>query len=329
MNRTLSVCHAFVVALVLMTAVVACGPAESPDLPVHLTSTLMSADSAAWPREESTEGTSVPTLAVEGVRAQRTVPPTGTRIPRQSAFTLFSDSVGDSYKLYVSLPKGYSSEHPDGYPVIYLLDANWYFDGSSSRIDDGGVAGIVSSLSKSGRIPKAIIIGIGYTTTNQRGRDFLWAPERFYAFLTWELIPFVDSRYRTDANSPRTLVGHSDGGYFALYAFFQTDGNGNTPFGQFIAVSGDLTKNEWLSFREEGKMNRRIVNSGAVGGALFLAVGGREESRFVTSMHDMAERLKSRSYENLRLESRVYGSDDHTSVLTPAIWAGLMWVFGE
>jgi len=178
--------------------------------------------------------------------------------------------------------------------VIYLLDADWYFDGSSGGIGEGGVAGIVSSLGESGRIPNAIVTGIGYTATNHRGRDFLWAPEAFYAFLTTELIPSIDSQYRTDAKSGRTLIGHSDGGFFTLYSLFQTDGNGDTPFGQFIAISGDLTKNERLSFREEGKMNRRISDSSVVGGALFLAVGGQEENRFVTSMQDMAQRLERR-----------------------------------
>ena len=213
--------------------------------------------------------------------------------------------------------------------MIYLLDADWYFDGSSKMIGDGGVAGIVSSLSESGRIPKAIVVGIGYVKRNQRGRDLLWAYEKFYAFLTEGLIPFVDSEYRTDIRSPRTLVGHSDGGYFTLYSFFQFSESGSTPFGQFVAISGDFTKNEWLPFREEGRMNRRIGDGGVVDGALFLAVGGQDETRFVTSTQDMAERLESRQYQGLRFKSRTYSSDDHMSVVTPAVWSGLMWVFGE
>ena len=157
--------------------------------------------------------------------------------------------------------------------MIYLLDADWYHDGSSTMIGDGGVAGIASALSEGGRIPKVIVIGIGYVKKNQRGRDLLWAHEKFYAFLTEELVPFVDGEYRTDTAAPRTLVGHSDGGYFALYAFFQSGGNEDAPFRQFVAISGDLTKNEWLPFREEGAMHRRIGDSGRVGGG--LVSGGR------------------------------------------------------
>ena len=76
-------------------------------------------------------------------------------------------------------------------------------------------------------------------------------------------------------------------------------------------------------------MNRSIGDGGVVEGALFLAVGGQDETRFETSTHDMAERLESRQYQSLRFKSKTYRSDGHMSVVTPAVWAGLMWVFGE
>jgi len=328
-NRTVFVCWKTLVAMLVLTSVVACGRVEPSSSPAQLTGVSNSAIATASLTEEPPEKISIATPFAEGLSLQGTAMPTGARIPRRSAFEFHSDRVGDWYKVYIGLPGGYDPQHPVGYPVIYLLDADWYFDGSSTMIGDGGVAGIVSSLSESGRIPRAIVVGIGYVGRNQRGRDLLWAYEKFYAFLTEELIPFVDGEYRTDAAVPRTLVGHSDGGYFALYAFFQSGGYRDAPFGQFVAISGDLTKNEWLPFREEGRMHRRIGEGGDVGAALFLAVGGQDETRFVTSNQDMAARLKSRQYQDLRFKSRVYASDDHMSVVTPAVWAGLMWVFGR
>ena len=317
-------------ATLLWSVVAACGRVEPPSSLPQCTGTPHSAVVTTSPMtEESPEQISTATPLAEGFSSQGTILPTATRIPRQSVVGFHSDRVGDSYRVYISLPKGYDPQQPDGYPVIYLLDADWYFDGSSVRIADGGVAGIVASLSESGRIPKSIVVGIGYLKSTQRGRDLLWAPDKFYAFIIEELIPFVDGAYRTDTSAPRTLVGHSDGGYFALYALFQSGGNEDAPFEQFIAISGDLTKNEWLPFRLEGEMNRRISDADSVRGALFLAVGGKEESRFVTSTQDMARRLESRQYPALRFRSRVYGSDDHMSVVTPAVWSGLLWVFGE
>ncbi len=327
--QSMSICHRTLAAMLVLCMAAACGRADSTDPPAHLTGVPTLAVSTISLTEEPAEKISGPSTAAEGPHAQHTALPAGERIPRQTTFEFYSDRVGDWYKVYVGLPKGYDPQHLDRYPVIYLLDADWYFDGSSTMIGDGGVAGNVSSLSVSGRIPKAIVVGVGYPKKNQRGRDLLWAHEDFYAFLTEELIPFVDREYRTDITAPRTLVGHSDGGYFSLYALFESGGKQDAPFGRFVAISGDLTKNEWLPFREEGKMQRSIGDGGAVGGALFLAVGAQDEPRFVTSTQDMVKRLESRQYQDFRFRSKLYRSDDHMSVVTPAVWAGLMWVFGE
>ena len=327
--RIVFVCRGSLMALFVLSVVASCGGAESSGSPAHMAGTLVPTVSTDGPTEEPAESIAVPSTPAERLPAQHTALPTGARVPRKSEVEFHSEAVGDWYRVYVGLPKGYDPQHPDGYPVVYLLDADWYFDGSSTMIGDGGVAGIVSSLGESGRIPKAIVIGIGYVNSNQRGRDLLWAHEKFYTFLAEELIPFIDREYRTDTSALRTLVGHSAGGYFTLSAFFQSGGNRAAPFGQFVAISGDLTKNEWLPFREEGRMHRRVGNAAVVSGALFLAVGGKEEPRFVTSTQDMAERLEGRQYQDLRFRSKLYRSDDHMSVVTPAVWDGLMWVFDE
>jgi enterochelin esterase-like enzyme len=317
-----AMCRAITWVLLVSLLVLGCGAVEPPSVETPGT------DTPSTPLM-----TTVSPTATSALPAATSIPAAATQteapILRQSTFELYSDHVADRYKIYIRLPEGYDPQHPEGYPVIYLLDGDWYFDGQGWRISGGGVAGIVSSLGRGGRIPKAILVGIGYVEENQRGRDFLWRYEKFYAFLTEELIPFIDANYRTDLGSERTLVGHSDGGYFTLYSFCQYEGNGANPFGRFIAISGDFTKNEWLMFREEGKLNRRIGDGGVVKGALFMAVGGQEEARFVTSNQDMVNRLESRHYEGLRFKSKTYRSDDHMSVVTPAVWAGLMWVFGE
>jgi hypothetical protein len=82
-------------------------------------------------------------------------------------------------------------------------------------------------------------------------------------------------------------------------------------------------------FDEDSRMSRRIGAGGTVASALYMAVGGKDEARFVTSLEDMARKLESRNYRGFRFKSRVYRSDDHMSVVTPAVWAGLLWVFGE
>ena len=156
------------------------------------------------------------------------------------ARVLASSIVGIEYKISIWLPPSYVDSDKT-YPVLYLLDGNTCF---------GLATDTVTALTFGQEVPELIVVGIGYVNRNQRGRDLLWAHDRFYAFLTEELIPFVDGEYRTDTRAPRTLVGHSDGGFFTLLALFQSGGHSNAPFVQFVAISGDLTKNEWLPFRE-------------------------------------------------------------------------------
>ena len=71
-----------------------------------------------------------------------------------------------------------------------------------------------------------------------------------------------------------------------------------------------------------------MENGGNLEAALYLTVGGKDEARFINSLQDMTRKLESRNYLGFHFRSRVYGSDNHMSVVTPAVWAGLLWVFG-
>src|SRR5690606_27820801 len=144
-------------------------------------------------------------------------------------FTLASKSIGEDYYIYVHLPKNYNQRKVVEYPVIYLLDANAFFD---------PVRNYIQEESKKYRfITEPIIIGIGYKNAylmdSLRIRDYTYpkalaqdsfptsgGADSFYSFLKNELIPTIDRNYHTDKFS-RTLMGHSFGGYFALYALLQ------------------------------------------------------------------------------------------------------------
>jgi enterochelin esterase-like enzyme len=289
-------------------------------------------DAATAPPTKTPNPTPTPTLTPAPTSSEASGPSVAAATespPLRSTFELYSKHVDDRYKIYVSLPEGYNASHPRGYHVIYVLDGDWYFDGSSMRIDDGGVAGIAALLTYGHRIPRSIVVGIGYADTNERGRDFHGQLENFYAFLTDELIPRIDVEYCTNPDAPRTLIGHSSGAYFTMYAFLQFDENGFNLFEHFIAISGDYAKTDNLIFDQESRMSRRIGAGGTLLSSLYMAVGGKDEARFVSSLEEMDKTLKSRNYQGFRLKSRVYGSDDHSSVVTPAVWAGLLWVFGE
>ncbi|MBU7032537.1 MAG: esterase family protein [Theionarchaea archaeon] len=232
----------------------------------------------------------------------------------------YSYTMGDYYKIYVSLPRTYSEKSSQRYPVIYLLDADWYFDGSHERISNGGVEGIVTRLAENGEIPESILIGIGYPREIKRGRDFLTSYTHFYKFLKDELVPFIDKTYHAHEEG-RTLIGHSDGGFFTTYTLFRYP---DSVFTNFIAISGDFTKLDRYLFTEETSLYRRAAGIFPV--TVYMAVGDQEEERFVTSTKEMAETLKMREYTEFYFTFKIYHGLHHGSVVAPAIEDGLLWI---
>ena len=89
-----------------------------------------------------------------------------------------------------------------------------------------------------GFLPEAIIVGITWGGVNPnpdilRRRDFTPTKEgnnpvggdagKFLSFIKNELIPFIDSKFKTKPRD-RTLMGCSLGGLFTIYALFNETG---------------------------------------------------------------------------------------------------------
>ncbi len=136
-----------------------------------------------------------------------------------------SDITHSDYKIYINLPEGYAHDTQKTYPVYYALDANRTF-GVTTRIYEG--------LWDDGFSPEIIIVGITYSGSKEnpgenRSRDLTptnieriatsGGASNFLKLLSDELIPFIDSHYRTDKTN-RTLAGTSFAGMFTHYALF-------------------------------------------------------------------------------------------------------------
>ena len=154
-----------------------------------------------------------------------------------SAFAVADKAVSTSYSLFteniyskvlketrivtVQLPKSYSANPNKRYPIIYRLDGV----GNLSMMN-AVLEGLQSQLSA----PEVIIVAIEntdrlrdlYPTVNQNPAGPVGAgggAAKFLEFITSELMPMVESKYRT--HDYRVISGASAAGVFALYAMQQ------------------------------------------------------------------------------------------------------------
>ncbi|KZN39757.1 alpha/beta hydrolase [Pseudoalteromonas luteoviolacea] len=133
--------------------------------------------------------------------------------------TIVSSSLNnEARKVWVMLPEGYhAAENSEKkYPVVYTTDGEnlQYLTGHNMWF-----------LNRMGMLPDTILVAIN--TRHHRARDLTpTAPKdspipaltgqssQLKAFITDEVIPFIDDTYRTD--DFRVLSGHSLGGLFTI-----------------------------------------------------------------------------------------------------------------
>lgn len=165
-----------------------------------------------------------------------------------------STSNGRRYQIFTARPL--QPAPPEGYVVIYVLDANIMF---------GTMVDAARSFSRRPYGRPTLVIGIGYPADldAQRERAIDLTPsltadppadgatggaEAFLAFVQRELKPDIESRFPVDRTS-ETLFGHSYGGLFTLYALV----NDPALFDHYVAASPSI----WFGDRLIRKGNVR------------------------------------------------------------------------
>jgi predicted alpha/beta superfamily hydrolase len=148
----------------------------------------------------------------------------GTPVEAGTSFRIESRVLGETRVVDIALPTRYTATSDRRYPVLVVLDGESQFPVATA---------LTRFYSSVGQLPEIIVVGVRNTA---RTRDLSPAPvagfdtppglgntfggaDRFLTFLAEELLPHVDREYRTVRM--RTLVGHSIGGTFALYALAQ------------------------------------------------------------------------------------------------------------
>jgi uncharacterized protein len=249
-------------------------------------------------------------------------------LPRTSIRHVTAKANGVSYKLYVSLPRGYESSQAR-YPVIYVLDADYSFAIAHN---------VVEHLAERDHLRWAIVVGIAYGGEPQyrvnRTRDYtpthvLKLPEgvshqqpyqkhsgggpKFRDFLRRELVPLIDRSYRTSGE--RVLVGHSYGGLFATWMMLTE----SDLFSGYIAVSPSLWYDERMVFdlarsRKQASRTHRV----------YLSAGALENSMMGSDVQSMSALLHKTA--GVAVRSEVLADETHNSIFPSAFSRGIRWV---
>jgi predicted alpha/beta superfamily hydrolase len=241
-------------------------------------------------------------------------------------FTQYSESVKDTFYIDVQLPNQYFEKPDKKYPTLIFVDGNFYFP---------MMAPIISQYEFTGLLDPAIVVAIGYKSfpmmDSLRIRDYMFPKalpsdeiktdgggQKFYYFITKELLPKIDKEYRTEPTN-RSLLGHSFGGYFVLYGLMNQLQNKTHDFKTFISASPTLWYNKFYLNQLPDLLDKNEEPLG-----IFVTVGGNEDSTWsVKPVKDFATEIQKRKIKGLDFKSRIYNHLDHMDVAVLSFTKGL------
>ena len=242
-------------------------------------------------------------------------------VPEVSASKFESTILDEVVALQIALPAGYGETTRD-YPVLYLLDGNFFMTQAVSAVDFLATPKYMNPV-----IPGYIIVGIStadrdhdFTPTHDEEYDGMAFPtsggaQTFWRFMTEELIPFVDSGYRT--TDMRILTGWSLGGLFTIWTYLEHPES----FGSYLAISPSL----WWDDMAVCELALRLAEEHGLGARrLTVTLGGLErapmdESVKGTFVPQMKSQGPSSSFDYVEIE----GEGHNTSPLI-ALHKGLV-----
>ena len=236
---------------------------------------------------------------------------------------LYSEAVKDSFNISVQLPEKYYEKPDEKYPTVYVVDANFYFP---------MLAEVVKQYETAGLLPPMILVGIGYQSfaamDSLRIRDYLYPAampsdemktpgggKNFNEFITKQLIPHIDTRFRTQTQH-RALLGHSFGGYFTLYALLNQLNANTTTFANIASASPSLWYNNYyLNQLTEAIKTRKSNNHLKV----FMSAGSKEDMQWnIDPVKKLSKNIAELKAPDVNLQYSIYNDLDHmdTALIT-------------
>lgn len=240
--------------------------------------------------------------------------PTGNPIIIGETVTVSSRHLNKGMVIDVYLPAGYS-EKSERYPVLVTCQSHFLH-----------VSGITADLALKNNAPELIVASV----RNYSSGDFIpekieghpdsGGADRLIAFFRDELIPDLDSRYRT--RPFRIFYSGSFGGGFAVYMYLSQPGVFNaclsaTPAIDYEGGSTLIMDNLRSYLAKNGHQDR------------FLYMGVESEPLLIPLLDKFVGILKEAELKGSKWEYHPFLDEDHGSIANKVIYHGLKFVFSD
>jgi predicted alpha/beta superfamily hydrolase len=180
----------------------------------------------------------------------------------------FSQHLHNSRTIIVWLPPGYLVHPRKRYPVLYMHDGQNILDPKTAFVGvDWEVDECSEQLIREKKITPFIIVGIYNTPQRLAEYGDTTVGEKYRRFITEEVKPFIDSKYRTKRGREHTgVMGSSLGGLCSLLLLWKH----NDVFSKAACLSSSFYFNDRSAFRliresKEKKDVRLYFDSGEDG----------------------------------------------------------------
>ncbi|MGN8077798.1 alpha/beta hydrolase [Variovorax sp. 22077] len=243
-----------------------------------------------------------------------TTPSTPSTTGRTTSDSIKSAQTGASYDLSIYLPPSYDNGSK-AYPIIYALD------GDAANPPSGRFANLKNILERRG--VDAILIGIGGTARRSTDYTFPGAVS-YHDFLTKELVPYIESKYRADV-SKRMLTGHSLSGSMTGYVLFMEGANNSLTFSYFLSFEGAFGYQQPETDSYEQKMYDTQKGK-LLPVTLVLARCGDTSSCNYVPVDKVYQKLLQRAYAGFTIVENTY-STAHVPTDLPAFEDAMAMIF--
>jgi len=241
-------------------------------------------------------------------------PRPGNRIIIGETVTIPSRHLNKDMIIDVYLPAGYSDKN-DRYPVLVTCQSHFLH-----------VSGIAADLALKNGAPELIVASV----RNYSSEDFIpekidghpdsGGADRFIAFFRDELLPGLDSRFRT--HPFRIFYSGSFGGGFAVYMYLSEPGVFNAHISATPAIDYE-GRSSFIMNNIRPYLARNDYRG------RFLYMGIENEPRLMPLLDKFVAILKEAEWEGSKWEYHVFLDEDHGSIANKVIYHGLKFVFSD